>query len=159
MLALNSVASVKATPENGVYLLDCNITDRDGFTYDCEYCSRPEDMFGLNPTIREWLVENEGSYQVVPYVPPTVEEMRATFPLLTSRQFWLAAANIGVTKALVASTIEALDVSDVEKATLMVELMESTTFERLHYAVVDLANALNIPAQQLDDLWMWGSAL
>jgi len=154
MFSLNSVESVSATGEDGVFLVRCNITDLNGDTYDTDYGSRPEDTFGLNPTIREWLVENEGSYQVIPYVPPS-----AAFPLLTSRQFWLAAANIGITKSLVASTIEALDVSDVEKATLMVELMESTTFERLHYAVVDLATALSIPEQQLDDLWTWASQI
>lgn len=97
-----------------------------------------------------------------PYVAPplpTPEEARAAMPALTSRQFWLAAVSIGVTKETVAATVDGLTISDADKAWMKVELMEATEFERLHPAVVDLAVALNIPPEQLDALWTWAGNL
>lgn len=69
-LSLNEVFSVTATAEENVYIVVCNITDVYGQTYTTNYGSRPEDTFGLNPVIRQWLIDNEGSYTIEPYVPP-----------------------------------------------------------------------------------------
>lgn len=69
MLSLNSVEMVTQMPEEGVFLLRCNITDIDDIIRDCDYCSRPDDPYGLNPTIRQWLADNP-SFPRTPYVPP-----------------------------------------------------------------------------------------
>lgn len=73
MLSLNSVEMVTQMPEEGVFLLRCNITDIDDIIRDCDYCSRPDDPYGLNPTIRQWLADNP-SFPRTPYVPPAVPE-------------------------------------------------------------------------------------
>lgn len=69
-MSLNYVTSVTETAEENVYIVLCNITDMCGSTYDTNYATRPDDLFGLNPTIRQWLIDNEGSYTIEPYVPP-----------------------------------------------------------------------------------------
>ncbi|TVZ64124.1 hypothetical protein BCL32_4330 [Rhizobium mongolense USDA 1844] len=56
-LTLNEVHSVRATAEADSYVLFFNLTDFRGDTYDCEYCSRPDDPYGLNPVIRQWLTD------------------------------------------------------------------------------------------------------
>lgn len=81
------------------------------------------------------------------------------FPTLTSRQFWLAAANIGITKTSVSATIDTLALTDIEKELMKIEMMESTSFERDHPDIASLAVALGIPPEQLDDLWLWGASL
>lgn len=67
-LSLNEVYSVQKTKEDGVLLVKCNITDLDDVVYDCDYVSRPEDSFGLNPAIRKWLVDND-DFPISAYVP------------------------------------------------------------------------------------------
>lgn len=67
---LHAVYGVKATIEELIYQVDVEITDMAGQSYRCDYLSRPEDTFGLAPTIRGWLIANEGSYVIAPYVPP-----------------------------------------------------------------------------------------
>ncbi|WP_131820464.1 hypothetical protein [Sinorhizobium alkalisoli] len=76
---LNSVASVKATSEVGVFILRCNITDMDGNTYNADYCSRPEDGFGLNLTIRQWFADNP-FFPVQGHAPAPFEGTCAILP-------------------------------------------------------------------------------
>lgn len=154
MLSLNSVASVRATNEHGVFILRCNITDLNGETYDCDYASRPEDQFGLNPAVRRWLDINEGGYSIIPYVPPpppTADELRSRMSALSRRQLLLALASIGVTEDTVSAVItDPLD---------MIEWKHATTFERLHPVLVGAAISLSLPPEQVDALWLWASGL
>lgn len=69
MASINTVYKVYATNEPDVYVLYVNITDGNSETYDCNYVSRPDDPYGLNPMIRAWLAEHLGSIEVVPYRP------------------------------------------------------------------------------------------
>lgn len=57
---LHAVHSVTPSAEEGVFIVHVTITDSSGETYTCDYCSRPDDPYGLNPAIREWLA-NEGN--------------------------------------------------------------------------------------------------
>jgi hypothetical protein len=67
---LHAVNKVTATNEAGIYIVNVDLTDMDGATSNEDYCSRPDDPYGLNPTIRQWLADHEGQYTVEPYVPP-----------------------------------------------------------------------------------------
>lgn len=67
---LHSVNSVTATKEPDVYIVNVDLTDMDGVTSNEDYCSRPEDPYGLNPTIRQYLADHQGEYTIQPYVPP-----------------------------------------------------------------------------------------
>jgi hypothetical protein len=94
-MQLNQVHSVKATQEKDVYELSCNITDITGSSYDTIYVSRPDDSYGLNPSVRTWLQENLDT-TIEPYTPPTDEQIRASMPPLTARQLRLGLLDGGI---------------------------------------------------------------
>ncbi|RVJ51463.1 hypothetical protein [Sinorhizobium meliloti] len=148
---LNSVSTVTATNDPGVFILRCNITDMEGSTYDTDYCSHPDDRFGLNPTIRRWLTDNP-QFPVQPYVPPTVEEMRALLRTLSRRQLLLALNSIGITEAQIDEKL----VGDVAG---MIEWKNASMFERLHPLITDLSGLFGLPPEQVDSLWSWASGL
>lgn len=151
-LSLNSVMSVRATHEPGVFSLLVNITDIDGETYDCEYCSRPDDPFGLNPTIRTWLTDNP-DFPVQAYVEPSIEQQRAGFPRLTARQLRLGLVNNGLTPAQVSAAIEAM-AEGAAKETARIEWEYATTFNRTHPLIETISDALGLTATQVDSMWL-----
>lgn len=59
-LLIKTVNSVTATNEPGVYIVNAMITDDSGITEACDYVSRPDDIHGLNPSLRAWLSVNLG---------------------------------------------------------------------------------------------------
>lgn len=79
-------------------------------------------------------------------------------PSLTSRQFWLAALEVGETKASISAYVRGnYPAQDAGRAAIEVE--SSTSFERDHYLVGDLAGMKGIGSAELDALWLWASAL
>ena len=159
-MQLHQVYSVKANKEPLVYILNADITDAFDETSRVDYTSRPDDPFGLNPTIRKWLQDNVGSYTIEPHVEPvlTPEEIRAQMPALTSRQFWMATANIDIDKDVIVSTIKAAMPDSVDRKMMIAEL-EASKFERTNPTVIDLMELLDIPAEQVDALWVWAATL
>ncbi|MBD9511650.1 hypothetical protein IB265_33380 [Ensifer sp. ENS10] len=161
MAQVNRVYSVTAGRVAGSYLVKANITDFEGETYDCDYMSYANDTNGLNPAIRQWLADNP-DFPSQPYVPPsapTEEELRAQMPTLSSRQFWLAALEIGITKTIVQNKIKTLGLAPLEEARWSTELDEAKTFERTSQFLAELTGLFNIPPNELDVLWTWASKL
>jgi hypothetical protein len=152
MLSLNSVTSIRATNEPNVYLVNCNITDLNGETYDTDYGSRPEDTFGLNPTIRQWLADNAGSYDILPYVAPTEEELRAAMQPISARQLRLTLVRNGYTLSSVDAAIAALPEGQI-KEEAKIEWEYATTFTRLSPALLVVADALSISPEEVDTMW------
>lgn len=111
----------------------------------------PNDMGNRHrQMIAQW--EDAGGI-IAPYAAPaaTVE-----YPSLTSRQFWLAASRINVTKADVLALVDAME--DKEAAVdLRIEVSETVNFQRTNPAVDELATLLGITAEQLDSLWVWAA--
>ena len=159
-MQLHQVYSVKATKDALVYLIEADITDNVGESSRVDYVSRPDDPYGLNPTFRQWLTSNEGAYTIEPYVEPvfTPEEIRARMPALTSRQFWMAAANIDIDKDGIVSTVKAAMPDSVDRKMTIAEL-EASTFERTNPTVAEVMALLDIPAEQVDALWTWAADL
>ncbi|ASY63467.1 hypothetical protein SJ05684_c20250 [Sinorhizobium sojae CCBAU 05684] len=148
---LNSVASIKATSERGVFILRCNITDAEGNTYDADYCSRPDDMFGLNPMVRKWLADNP-SFPIRPYIPPTAAEVRASLPRLTARKLRVGLLRAGISPRQVTAAIDAMPASvDREKA--QIEWEYATTFARADRIVATISTALGLSDAQIDAMW------
>ena len=102
---------------------------------------------------------NVVSYTIEPYVEPvlTPEEIRAQMPALTSRQFWTAAANIEIDKDVIVSTIKAAMPDSVDRK--MIAELEASTFERPNPTVAEVMALLDIPAEQVDALWICASQL
>ena len=151
-LSLNEVYSVQKTREDGVLLVKCNITDLQDAVYDCDYVSRPEDGFGLNPTIRKWLDDNR-DFPVADYVPPTDEESRRIMPSLSARQFRLGLVGAGVSPEAAAATIAALP-AGTERDRAQIEWEYAETFQRGHPLVATIANGLGLSELQVDALWL-----
>lgn len=159
-MLLHQVYSVKATKDALVYIVDADITDSVGDTSRVDYVSRPDDPYGLNPTFRKWLVDNQGSFTIEPYVEPVLspEEIRAQMPALTSRQFWMAAANIDIDKDVIITAIKS-SMPDSTDRKMMIAELEASSFERTNPTVIDLMALLEIPAEQVDALWIWAAQL
>ena len=151
-LSLNEVYSVQKTREDGVLLVKCNITDLQDAVYDCDYVSRPEDGFGLNPTIRKWLDDNR-DFPVADYVPPTDEESRRIMPSLSARQFRLGLVSAGASPEAVATTIAAIPVGP-ERDEAQIEWEYAETFQRGHPLVATVAVGLGLSDLQVDALWL-----
>lgn len=86
------------------------------------------------------------------------KERRAAIPALTSRQFWLAALEIGVTKESLLESINE-EYSGAERAALAIEVNESASFSRDYPLVSELAEMKGISESELDDLWQWASLI
>lgn len=89
--------------------------------------------------------------QLADIVLPTPEELREQMPPLSRRQFWLGAHSLGVAKA----DVMAYAAND---PALLIEVEESTEFQRNYGAVTLLSPFLGITDDQLDDVWMWFAA-
>lgn len=90
---------------------------------------------------------------ISPYTVPvlTPEEIRSGMPSLTSRQFWMAAANIDIDKDVIIAAIKA-EVPDGVDRKMMIAELESGSFERLNPTIIDVMNLMDIPAYQVDSL-------
>ena len=147
-LSLNQIYSVSATAEEDVYIVSCNITDINGNTYDVQYGSRPDDVYGLNPAIRQWLEDNK-SITIQPFDPPTAEQIRANMPALTARQFRLGLVNSGFALRRVVAAIDAMP-SEVERETAAIEWEYGTAFNRSDPLINTVGAALGLAEEQLD---------
>ena len=68
MTTIDKVNSVRAMQEPGSYLLNINVTDSYGVSeLGVDYVSRPDDLYGYAPLVREWLENNKGKYKIIPY--------------------------------------------------------------------------------------------
>lgn len=150
-MSLNAVSTVAATAESGVFILQCNITDMEGNTYETNYCSRPEDAFGLNQPIRQWLTDNP-DFPVQPHVPARKEEIRVSMPPLSARQFRLGLLNAGVPPSQVTTAMDAMPVG-ADKHKAQIEWEYAPTFERVHPLIATIGAALGFAEDHMDAIW------
>ncbi|WEX89540.1 hypothetical protein PZN02_003043 [Sinorhizobium garamanticum] len=153
--SLNAVYSVYATAEHGVFVLDCNVTDAFGETYDAVHCYRPDDSYGLSPLAGQWLADNT-SFPVQPYVPPTPAQIRASMSTLTARQLRLGLLGAGISPSQVDPAINALPRGQAKDSAL-IEWEYARTFDRMHPLVSTIGAALGLTDDQID--LMWSAAL
>lgn len=150
---LNSVAAVVETAEAGVYLVHCNITDVDGFSYDAVHCLRPEDNFGLSPVIREWMAENP-DFPKTPYTPPTVEELRQN-AILSKREFRTNALAQGITTADINAYLASIE-DPILQDERTIYWEDVTTVHRLDPFVNELGAFTGKPESVLDTVFYIG---
>ncbi|MCZ4089065.1 hypothetical protein [Sinorhizobium psoraleae] len=126
-------------------------------TYDCEYASSPDDTFGLNPTIRQWLADNP-EFPIQPYTPPTAEQIRAGMPKLTARQFRLGFVNAGHSLASIDAAIAAIPDAMIRDVA-QIEWQYATTFERLHPLISQIGTGLGLDDAAIDAMWTAAQSL
>lgn len=93
---------------------------------------------------------------VAPFVPFTTEQLRANFPTITPRQFWIAAASIGVSKQDVLDVVATMT-DEAERTRTQIEILEATLYERTNPYIDDLSGILGVSGEELDALWLWAS--
>lgn len=154
-MELKQVYEVKATATPGAYMIHCNVIDSEGEQYDCDYSSLPDDVFGLNPVIRQWLIDNEGTYEVIPYVPPAEKspaEKRLDMPSLSPRQLRLGLVRNGIALASVEAAIEAMPVGSAQDEA-RIEWEYAPAFRRMHPLISAVGSAVGLSDEQIDIMW------
>lgn len=91
------------------------------------------------------------------WTPPPPPEP-APLPPLTRRQLRLGLRSIGITAEDVEAEINAI-VDPTERAYGMIEWQDATQFRRDHPLIAQVAVALALPPEQVDDLWVWALGL
>lgn len=154
MMQFHELNSVQATNIDGSYIVMVDITDMDGIRGAMQFSVNPTDQFGLGPTVRaaveQWIAEGK---EIIPYTPPTEDEIRAAMPSLTRRQFRLGMMSLGITSTSITDHIETI-ADPTEREVAMIEWEDATQFERTHPLVVNLSAAMNIDPATLDATWM-----
>lgn len=75
-------------------------------------------------------------------------------PPLTRRQLRLGLLSTGITAEDVEAEINAI-VDPTERAYGMIEWQDATQFRRDHPLIAQVAVAMALPSEQVDDLWVW----
>lgn len=151
-ITLNEVHRITATLEPGVFILDITMTDANGEQFESEYASRPDDIYGLGPIIRQWLVENEGKYVIEPFVPETIEQVRSGMRPLSPRQLRLGLVREGISSKSVEAALDALPEGQA-KEEAEIEWEYATEYKRLAPALLTIAAAIGLSPEQVDTMW------
>jgi hypothetical protein len=151
-ITLNAVRSVTATLEPDVFILDITMTDANGEQFESEYASRPDDMYGLGPVIRQWLVDNEGKYVIEPFVPETIEQVRENMRPLSPRQLRLALVREGHSLLSVTAALDSLPAGQA-KEEAEIEWEYATEYKRLAPALLTIAQAIGLSPEEVDTMW------
>lgn len=154
---LHEIFSVRETITPGVVTLDIDLTDMNGERYRCNYVSDPNDTFGLNPTIRQWLVDNP-DFPIEPYVAPTIEEIRAAMPAITPRQLRLTLVRNGYSLANVDAAIAGLP-DGPAKDEASIEWEYGTSFDRNSPTLLAIADAMAMTPEAVDAMWSQAATL
>ena len=160
-VTIHAIENVRAEEREGCFVLDVDVTNMEGVREKWEYCSIPEDTFGINPFIRTWLAVNEGQYEIAPYVPPlppTDDELRAAMPAVTKRQLRLTLVRNGISLATVSGVIVAMPAGQ-QRDEAQIEWEDAATFQRLHPTLLAVADALGLTPAQIDAMWTEALAL
>jgi len=153
MSNIHTIYNVSETEEPGSYILDLELTDINGERYRCNYCSRADDNFGLAPAVRNaldaWIATSK---PIAPYVPPTIEQVRAGMEPLSPRQLRLALVRSGVSLLSVTAALDALPEGPA-KEEAEIEWEYATQFDRLAPALLTIADAIGLTPNEVDALW------
>jgi hypothetical protein len=153
-LKLHEVQAIHKTVEPGVFHIMCKITDFEGQTYDALHVLRPEDPYGLSPTIRKWIADHP-AFPVQDYVPPTQEEIRRNTKRIDRPTFRLNMKEQGVGTAKIEDFLASI--ADPSAREDMQIRWEGAHFGRLDPFVVDLGAATGMSEWQLDAVFKVGA--
>jgi hypothetical protein len=80
------------------------------------------------------------------------------FPTISRRQLRLGLLSIGVTADDVEAEIATIADAQ-ERAAALIEWQDASAYERDHPLIAQVADALGLPAEQVDDLWLWAAGI
>lgn len=90
-------------------------------------------------------------------IPPFVA-LPAPIAALTRRQARMGLLSIGITVEDVEAQIATI-ADPMERAGALIEWRDADTYQRDHWLVSDLAASFDLPALQVDALWIWAASL
>lgn len=152
---LHSVISIHATKETDVLRMFIDLTDAFGERYESDFYYRYGDESGLSPMLTQWLANNEGNYEIIPYVPPTAEEVRAGMLPLPRAAFRKAFKDAGMTTAVIVAAIFSVE-DEGEQEDLQIAWEDSVEFRRLDPLVLLIADRAGKTADEIDAVWLTG---
>lgn len=96
-----------------------------------------------------------GGAFIAPHVPsPSPEELRESFPTLNPAQIRLGLLSIGITEDMVETALAG-------DAAALTEWRHRPSYRRTHPLVIALSSPahFDLPAEQVDALWLWAAEL
>lgn len=151
---LHHVFAITRTLEERVYIVDCEITDMENIRERVKYALRPNDPFGLAPTLRMWMVFHPW-FPIGDYVPPTIEEIRADMLPLSNFHFRNSLIECGVTVKAVDVIIR--DINEEREHEKMLNAWQfAPEFRRTGEFVTGIAHRLTLSDEQVDAIWQVG---
>lgn len=153
LFELHGVSQVAMEPDNIACIVTCDVTDYNGYRSIITYALLPSDNEGYAPTIRQWLIDHEGEYTVIPYTPPTAEELRALMPALSRSVFRLKFKNAGMTTAFINGVIAAIEDESLQED-MQIVWEDQQSFGRLDPFVIMVAEAKPKTPAQIDSIWL-----
>ena len=151
MFTLIDVTEVAARPDDGVYNMIIKF-DLNGELMEGSFGYHPDDTAESTTQIKQWLIDHEGKYEILPYVAPTADEIRAAMPSLSRVAFRTAFKNNGMTTAKINDAIEAItDESLQEDFQIIWE--DAQTFGRLDPFVLMVAEFAGKTPEDIDTIW------
>lgn len=147
------------TPNTYIATIDFELIDSDTGELlethlDVDYGVTPEDTFGIAPDVRnaveEWISQGNTPE---PYTPPSPEEVRASMPPLTARQFRLGLVGNGISLDSVQEAINSIP-SETDRAVAQVEWEFATSFVRTHPLISQIGAELSLSPEAIDAMWM-----
>jgi hypothetical protein len=91
---------------------------------------------------------------------PSAGDPDVYYPNLSPRQLWLAALEVGITKAGLLAQIDTME-DEALKARLQIEITEPPLegYVRTSFAVETLRQMVDIPVEQFNQLWIWAASI
>jgi len=150
---LLEVYSIKATQDTGYYLCDIKYADYTGAVYDhMTFGSVPGDMQGLGPTVRQWIADHP-EFPIEPYVPPSMDDIRATWPRLLRLDWRTKAKAIGITTVVVNNYLNGIEDPD-HQDDMMMYWSDTPDIGRLDTFVKEVGAFANKTPEQIDTIWV-----
>lgn len=99
-----------------------------------------------------WQNAISGDYgAIAEFIPPTIEQVRASMSNLTARQFRLGLLSLGKLEAVPAAIAK---LPQPEKSQAEIEWNFATEFRRLHPLITQLVPILGMTDEQVDAVWL-----
>lgn len=163
MVKIHEVYSVSADVNPRTRIFYAKMTFPNGDIEVDHFVCNPDPTFkegsepDLNQLFLKWLVENEGKYDLIPYIPMadrSIEEQRENMPILTGPQFWNMLAHVDIDRDDVVAAIRE-KITDSVEAKLLIAGLDNPHFYRASEDLNDIFDVLGIAPTQADALWDW----
>lgn len=151
MFTLIDVIKITARPEAGVYSMIIKF-EINGELTEGSFGYNPDDTAESTTQIKQWLIDHEGEYTILPFAEPTADEIRAGMPALSRVVFRTAFKNNGMTTAKINAAIASIEDESLQED-FQIIWEDAQTFGRLDPFVLMVAEFAGKTPEQIDVIW------